>query len=266
MKNESLLPITARNVNINRGAWICDSGPMGLSHLDNSSSLNKSFDNNGGNNSDNCNGLLEYREMEVICKQRECESAELRERSPALVSDKRPSGSDGCRTTDVTSPRPGSERKRKRVERHSAVTVSEATDVTNVNSSENWQTVSKRKKTNYRYRGTAGISRDMEGKFKAADIQVPIFITKIHKDTTEKDIQEYIYRKTKEMINLEKISFKQDRDHSAYKFFVSEHKLPVFLDNKLWPQGILFRRFVNFKRKYANDRNFVSASNNNYEK
>lgn len=124
--------------------------------------------------------------------------------------------------------------------------------------------MSRRKKPLYRYRGTSGIARDMEGNFKAADIKVPIFITKIHKDTTEKDIQDYIYRKTNEMINLEKIVLKQDKDHNAYKFFVSEHKISVFLDNKLWPQGVLFRRFVNFKRNSTNSGNIVSACQRGY--
>lgn len=62
------------------------------------------------------------------------------------------------------------------------------------------------------------------------------------------------------MISLEKITFKQERDHKAFKFFVPEHKLSMFLDDKLWPQGIIFRRFVNFRQKRANSNIAVSAT------
>lgn len=38
-------------------------------------------------------------------------------------------------------------------------------------------------------------------------------------------------------------------EYKAYKFFVMETKLSLFLDEKLWPQGVIFRRFVHFKPK-----------------
>ncbi|KAF9806763.1 hypothetical protein SFRURICE_016917, partial [Spodoptera frugiperda] len=130
-------------------------------------------------------------------------------------------------------------------------------NVLNVNSNQNnygdnnhndWHVVQKRKKpSRYRYTGSAGLCRDSEGKFKAADRNIPIFITRIHNDTTDKDIIDYVYNKTKEMITLERISFKYEREYKAYKFFISESKSTLFLDSGLWPQGIIFRRFVNFK-------------------
>uniref|UniRef100_A0A2H1VBQ0 SFRICE_027239 n=1 Tax=Spodoptera frugiperda TaxID=7108 RepID=A0A2H1VBQ0_SPOFR len=135
-------------------------------------------------------------------------------------------------------------------------------NVLNVNSNQNnygdnnhndWHVVQKRKKpSRYRYTGSAGLCRDSEGKFKAADRNIPIFITRIHNDTTDKDIIDYVYNKTKEMITLERISFKYEREYKAYKFFISESKSTLFLDSGLWPQGIIFRRFVNFKRKITN--------------
>lgn len=123
-----------------------------------------------------------------------------------------------------------------------------------------WKTVQHRKpRINYRYLGTMGSSQDKEGKFKAAASKIPIFITKVHKDTSENDITEYVYNKTKERISLEKIVFRREKDHKAYKFLVSEQKVSLFLDDKLWPQGIIFRRFVHFKPRNVNGGDTVSG-------
>lgn len=37
-------------------------------------------------------------------------------------------------------------------------------------------------------------------------------------------------------------------DNSAYKLFVAIYKFGTFLDEKLWPPGISFRRFLTFRR------------------
>lgn len=77
-----------------------------------------------------------------------------------------------------------------------------------------WQVVNYHKKPmRYRYTGSAGVCRDNEGKFKAADSRIPILITTIHNDTSEKDITDYVFNKTKEIILLEKISFKYEREY-----------------------------------------------------
>lgn len=65
------------------------------------------------------------------------------------------------------------------------------------------------------------------------------------------DIIEYITAKTKERVFLEKIDIKRDTSHKAYKFFVSPNNLPLFLDKNIWPQGIVFRKFVRFQYRHA---------------
>lgn len=113
-----------------------------------------------------------------------------------------------------------------------------------------WRVVQRRKtKLNYRYLGQTGSACENSAKFKAAETTVPIFITKVHKDTTEHDITEYIREKTQEVISLERIVMKQVKDHNAFKFFVPENKVNTFLNDSLWPQGILFRRFMHFKQR-----------------
>lgn len=115
-----------------------------------------------------------------------------------------------------------------------------------------WNTVTYKNRQSYRYKGKAGIARDVEGSFKAAERKVPIFISNVHKDTLTKDIVSHIQCKTKELVSLERINTKKQKDHYAFKFFVSETKLSLFLDETIWPKGIIFRRFVHYKPKYAN--------------
>ncbi|XP_061712390.1 uncharacterized protein LOC133521445 [Cydia pomonella] len=121
-----------------------------------------------------------------------------------------------------------------------------------------WKTVptgrQKQQKNTYRYLGRVGVSGDKPGRFRAAEKHVPIFITKVHKDTTEQDIADYIFEQTSVHISLDKITTSKEKHYHAYKFFVPESKLPIFLDSKLWPENIIFRRFTNFRSKYTSIR------------
>lgn len=85
-----------------------------------------------------------------------------------------------------------------------------------------------------------------ENRFKAADTKVPLFISNVHRDVSEQDIINYIHEKTRETVSLVKIKMKRERNYNAYKLYVAKHKIDTFLDDKLWPSGISFRRFVNF--------------------
>lgn len=116
-----------------------------------------------------------------------------------------------------------------------------------------WTLVQKRRpRKNNRLKGKMGCnSVETEYNFRAADRKVPIFITNVHKGTSESNICKYIYNKTSENVSLEKIVMKKQSDHDAYKFFVSASKLQIFMDEKLWPSGIIFRRFVHFTKKYS---------------
>lgn len=93
------------------------------------------------------------------------------------------------------------------------------------------------------------MSNETEGNFRAAVQKLPIFISNVHKATSEKDIVEYIHKKTHEWVSLEKITMKKKMEHNAFKFFVAKSKLSSYLDDQMWPQGIIFRRFIHFKYK-----------------
>lgn len=85
-------------------------------------------------------------------------------------------------------------------------------------------------------------------KFKAADIKIPLFINNVDKSTKEVDIIEYINSKTQVIVNLKKINSKEQKQYSAYIVYVPKNKLSLFLNDSLWPEGVSFRRFIDFKR------------------
>ncbi|CAH0725010.1 unnamed protein product, partial [Brenthis ino] len=101
-------------------------------------------------------------------------------------------------------------------------------------------------------KGCANASEENNQKFKAADIKVPLFISNVDREVSEQDIINYVYGKTKEKVSLERINMKRQKDYNAYKVYVTKHKMDTFLDDKLWPIGITFRRFVNFHEKRKN--------------
>ena len=85
-----------------------------------------------------------------------------------------------------------------------------------------------------------------EGKFRAADIKVPLLISNVSTEASEDDIINYIKDKTNEIVSLKKINVKSFRKYNAFKLYVSKHKVALFLNDELWPDGIVFRRFVHF--------------------
>lgn len=94
-------------------------------------------------------------------------------------------------------------------------------------------------------RGKAIIKSD--DKFRSANIKVSLFVSNVHQDTTEKDICDYILSKTKENVLLQKIKMKQQRGYNAFKIIVARHKLNLFLNDELWPDGVICRRFMPYK-------------------
>ncbi|KAH9638534.1 hypothetical protein HF086_006476 [Spodoptera exigua] len=112
-----------------------------------------------------------------------------------------------------------------------------------------WTLVQNKKPKN-RFEGNTGTaSPNANFKFRAADSKIPLFITNVDKETTEKDICDYIQNKTQEIVQLQKINMKSERPYNAFKLFVSKYKLNKFLDDKIWPEGIRFRQFIYFKNK-----------------
>lgn len=114
--------------------------------------------------------------------------------------------------------------------------------------SEEWAIV-QRKRYRNRFIGLTGKAvSDSESKFKAADIKLPLFISNVSKDVTEKDICDYIHSKTQEKVTLERINMKAERPYNAFKVYVPKHKIDIYLCDSIWPDGIKFRRFVHLSK------------------
>ncbi|XP_061705622.1 uncharacterized protein LOC133516624, partial [Cydia pomonella] len=216
------------NVNLNkRGAAFLDSGPMGMSHfndalLDNSiqapitNSLSASHTRNELEPSESFIATVEQKHV-----------TRSPPGSPLLAT----AGSDVIVTEIENCPAGTADRQ------CNAPEITRGQQNKENENGDPWITVERRKKykTNYRYAGLRGIARDAECKFRAAEKKVPIFISNVHKEANERDIQDYVRQKTNETINLQKIITKKQTEHNAYKFFVSENKVSLFLDKTLWP-------------------------------
>jgi hypothetical protein len=113
-----------------------------------------------------------------------------------------------------------------------------------------------------RFLGRKGCANVSEGKFRAADPKVLMFITRVHKETTEKNIEEYVHDKTGEYIKLQKLSIRKEKGHCAYKFLVAKNKLDLFLNESLWPHGVIFRKFVHFEYRDMRGPSSLSGINN----
>ncbi|KAJ8734142.1 hypothetical protein PYW07_014693 [Mythimna separata] len=263
IQNDSLPPPTsAFKVNRQRGAWL-DSGPMGLSQDYNVPNSDSCCNNNVNSTPGIKTPIATYREMRVV-QQNEIEYESNQRRSSEEYG-RVNAGSGVTEREERTPPQLISQRRLEPSAEPAAMMTNEVTSGStsatepkkNTNSNE-WHTVTYRKKSaKYRYVGKSGVARDLEGTFRAADKKIPMFITNVHITTTESDIIKHICNKTKETVSLERINMKYNRGYKAYKFFISEAHIPRFLDESLWPEGIIFRRFASYKHRNANDMRFT---------
>uniref|UniRef100_A0A2H1X0S8 SFRICE_041602 n=1 Tax=Spodoptera frugiperda TaxID=7108 RepID=A0A2H1X0S8_SPOFR len=106
-----------------------------------------------------------------------------------------------------------------------------------------WKEVQRRRHKNRQegVKGKAAIRPD--DKFKPAEIKLSLFLSNVHKDTSEKDIVDYIFAKTKESVSIQKIKMKIEKPYNAYKLIVNKDALSMFLSTEVWPDGVTCRRF-----------------------
>lgn len=271
IKTDSLPPASAFKVNTKRGAWL-DSGPMGLSHDEyNNKNCNKEWETQSVTECLNAaSPALQYRSMRVSEHNQSRQHLILQQSSleGVLAS---PANAGEERVTSVSEEESGtgvnaamSSSTMVKTDQSTAAVVTDVRKVALAHEPESspnkmgkdrksengWVDVTSRKKQRkYRFAGKSGIARDLECTFKAADTKTPMFITNVHLSAKEKDIVDYIYKKTKEVVHLESINMKLERGHKAYKFLISESNLSIYMDETMWPAGVIFRRFVNFKQR-----------------
>lgn len=124
----------------------------------------------------------------------------------------------------------------------------------------NGWTIVQKKKPKYKFAGSRGkAASDVDMKFKAAEINIPLFISRVAKEVTDSDIADYILSKTQTAVTIKKIIMQKERNYNAFKIFVPHHKLAMFLDDSLWPEGVSFRRFVYFNKTKKAENNVVNS-------
>lgn len=111
-----------------------------------------------------------------------------------------------------------------------------------------WIHVQRRKKS--RFKGTKGTAVvNVAERFKAADVQIPLYIYNVSKEVTERDVANYVLEKTNVTIMPERVDVvKSEKDYTSFKFFIPRSKLALFNNNELWPEGIYFRRYIMFRK------------------
>lgn len=120
-----------------------------------------------------------------------------------------------------------------------------------------WQVVVRKKSKQYKLIGQRGCAPiEPEGKFRAADVKVPLLISNVSKEASVNDIVNYVQEKTNEAVSLKRINMRKSKQYNAYKLYVSRSKLNLFLKDDFWPSGIRFRRFVHFKYKTNIDNSY----------
>lgn len=257
-------PFSAVKINMKRGAYM-DSGPIGLSHFDestrseqenqsncdisNSNSQNIQFRSLINNHSEGSGDpLAETTVHPTVCGAHIASVTDNKCDESVLISTRQPA----AQLIDIDSGRGN----RGNNDSFAAV----------VKSDKEWTVVQRKgKKAKNRIEGKKGtVVVETDEMFRAAERRVPLFITNVHKNTSESDIARYICKMTQETVKLKKIFIRRECDYNAYKFFVAQNKLALFLDEKIWPRGIIFRRFFNFKIKRENtvNKDGLSVSKN----
>ncbi|XP_061718813.1 uncharacterized protein LOC133526278 [Cydia pomonella] len=252
-KNNYLPPSSICNVNTKRGAWAVDtfdSGPMGILQCNSTviencevakqvpghESANRSILQEGVPRSLHDSSAYQRSSVDKV------------ESAHALIA-------DTAQTHATATPMPPGERQLIQDVNIAIGTADNVSSIISVpNNDEGWNLVQRRstRTSKYRLQGKYGVATGLQCNFKAAERKVPLLITNVHKDTTREDVMQYIRKQTNDTVFLREIHTKNRRDYKAFKMFVSENKLHMYLDEKIWPENIIFRRFVNDKYKYPN--------------
>jgi ribosomal protein S15P/S13E len=112
---------------------------------------------------------------------------------------------------------------------------------------EEWIQV-QRKRLRNRFSGHRGKAFSEPGNnFRAAEIKIPLFIYNVAKGVSVSDITGYIKNKCQVDVNVEKVKMRIAKDYESYKVFVPKYKLNIFMSEDFWPEGVAYRRFIDFK-------------------
>lgn len=251
------------NINKKRGgggtidSCCLDSGPMGLPHIveKTNSAINGHSKQSFVSPSElrtHDNIILSDIDLSLSHQQRELEKpvspicmyrSQIPERIECVGAPEELERTNCMRTNESTEMGVWSKRK------DNDVLVNDKVHRNKENSSSEWQTVTGKKKRNrfVHIEGKA-LSTQSDAKFRAADFNIPLFIYKVNNETSERDITDYISRKTDLCVMVKKINIQKHNRYGAFKIFVPHEKLSLFLTHDLWPAGVRCRKFIYFNR------------------
>ncbi|KAG7301117.1 hypothetical protein JYU34_015524 [Plutella xylostella] len=260
------------NINSKRGGGYCDSGPFGLPHMSSNDigqeyktvSCDKEVTNTERMSSYSHPAekispvsvvpLIHNNQIKKTCAAPVRES--LRGVNNIGASGKSTRGNEAMLSTPIKEvldcPIPSNDdMKLNQVPDEQRKTLAEIVSVDKKDNKDNegWTIVQARKrKSRFANQTGCAIILDPKCKFRAAKTKIPMYLSNVDKESSAKDISDYILEQTGENVTLEKVRMKKLQDYDSYKFFVSRHRLPLFLDKDLWPEDIIFRRFYNLNR------------------
>lgn len=93
--------------------------------------------------------------------------------------------------------------------------------------------------------------------------KIVLYIYHVDKQVTEADIVEYIKEKAKTCVDIEKMIMKVPRSYDAYKISVPKHKYDIFMRDDFWPEGISYRKFIDFSKKKTDRENTLKMNSSN---
>lgn len=282
MKYSSILDYSVeRNVNKRRGAYLqnsinLDSGPIGLQYVPIKGLQITADSNDNGSARKNTSSTPDQCDNNCISVSQEQRSATENRRHVGEregTEDPVSASENECVTSHATSPTSGQRANAVTALSHASVSseicgppapcdavleatqsarwrdvvVSNVQTVGGVDVNTEWKVVHNKRYKQNRISSQKGRALTApEGKFRAADIKVPLLISNVSTEASEDDIISYIKDKTNEIVTLKKINMKSFRKYNAFKLYVSKHKVDLFLNDEFWPDGIVFRRFVHF--------------------
>lgn len=124
--------------------------------------------------------------------------------------------------------------------------------------SDEWITVQKKRLSNRFLANTGKAVLGSEFKFKAAETLVPLYVYNVAKGVSVCDISTYIVNKMGISVTLEKVTMRTEKPYEAFKVYVPKHKLSNFMQDDFWPEGVAYRRFVNFRNRFTTEKTYCN--------
>lgn len=92
-----------------------------------------------------------------------------------------------------------------------------------------------------------------------------IYISRFQVETTEADIEDFLTESGKTPCKVEKLSSYKQTAFSSFKITVHQTEESSFLSDRLWPVGVVYRKYMN-KRHILSTRDTSTRTGNEHEK